>query len=80
MLKDVLTDQEKIILNPKIKNALINFVPIINDMKPKEKHQFIIPLKNSGFSLKESHSFGFKITKYMWNNCNNLEKREKGFY
>lgn len=78
MLNEILSQQEKILLSSQTKSALEKIGCVINNLKSKEKHTFIRPLKISGFSRNEMKIFGIDVSKHMWQHCDNEVIRNKG--
>ncbi|RNA02663.1 ubiquitin carboxyl-terminal hydrolase 7 [Brachionus plicatilis] len=78
MLNEVLYDFEKNLLQSKYKTALRYFSRIYNEAKPKDKHQYLYPLRISGLKKKEAESLNFFSTSYMWQKCLNKNIRNIG--
>lgn len=62
----------------KYKKALRGYAEIFNNAKPKEKHQYIYPMRIAGISLKEAKEIGFKVHSWMWKKCLDRSRRKKG--
>jgi len=62
----------------KYKNALKKFADIFNKAKPKEKHQYIYPIRSAGISFSNAKELGFYVKKKTWLNCFDQSDRDKG--
>jgi hypothetical protein len=47
-------------------------------VKPKNKHNFIRPFRQAGFSLPQVKELGFKCSKNLWKSCTNTYNRHLG--
>jgi hypothetical protein len=50
----------------------------INKIKQKNRHEFILPFRLAGFSLKEMKKIGYPISQRIWKSCLNSNPRNKG--
>jgi hypothetical protein len=79
MLKDLLNKEELHSLASKYVNVLSEYSTHINEnIKMKEKHNFIRPLRNNGFRLNEIKEMGFNCGDVLWQTCLNRNARNKG--
>jgi hypothetical protein len=66
------------ILNFKYKQALKSFGRIFNAAKPKERHEFIFPMRIAGLTFKQARELGFNVSFRLWQSCLNQRKRNIG--
>ncbi len=78
MLTEILTKKEKWFLASKQNAALKNFSVIYKFQKSKNKHKFIYPLRQAGFTKKEAFDLGFVSGRKLWLNCMNQNDRNLG--
>jgi hypothetical protein len=73
----ILCQSEKYSLVPELVETLMNYAKIFNSKKQKKKYKYLLPLKQAGFSKKEALYFGFKVSKWLWDQ-NISKKRNNG--
>jgi hypothetical protein len=78
MLRDVLTNEEKLFLSDKLKKAVENNAANFSQVKPKDRHRFVKPLREAGLLYKDVRHFGYKVSTKLWKSCLNDEERNKG--
>lgn len=78
MLKIVLNKSEKSDIQHKYLNSLSLMSIYSNKLPPKERHNIIRPLKQSGLSLKDVKALGFTCSNDLWKSCLEENKRNKG--
>lgn len=62
----------------KYQNALKGFSEIYNNLKLKERHQYIFPIRSAGITFIHAKKLGFKISYWIWNKCLDKSVRSKG--
>ena len=66
MLKDILTDTEKLTLSDKLTAVLKEFAKVYNNEAQKKRFRFIWPFRKSNLSYETTRKFGFKVSKHLW--------------
>ena len=70
--------KKKVLLNKYIR-ALNNISTVYNNTKQKQRHELFSPIRESGLSLSEIQSLGFKATKFMNKSCHSSnDERPQG--
>lgn len=75
MMKSLLTNKEIESLNSKYSDCLKKLSGYYKTLKPKKRHHFIRPLKESNFSRKEAMKLGFRSSNNLWSSCFNTSER-----
>jgi hypothetical protein len=44
----------------------------------KRRHHFLRPLKKANFKYSEIRRMGYKVSRHLWNNCNDETPRNLG--
>jgi hypothetical protein len=76
MIKDLLTEEELLIISQKYVAALSGLANTVNKrVTMKEKHDFIRPLRLADLTLSNIKDLGFNCGKELWKNC--LDERPR---
>lgn len=62
----------------KYKKALQGFADVYNNASPKDKHQFVYPIRNAGITYLNAKKIGFNVSRWIWKRCTNKLRRDKG--
>jgi hypothetical protein len=66
MMDDVLSCDEKLIFTLKHDKALASFGELCRKQRKENKFKFILPLRNAGFSQKDSIKYKFGTSYRIW--------------
>jgi len=78
LLKSVLTPSEIMEVASRQKSALEGFAELFGQSASKNKHKFIWPLKKAGFTYVEAHNLNFRVSRWLWNKCDDQTERTNG--
>ena len=78
LLKDLIKPDEMKLIAINYYNGLKNLSEPINNVKKKNKHFFIRPLKLAHLTLPELKIMGYKLGKGLWESCKRKHNRLNG--